>query len=360
MARNGSGTYILPAGNPVITGSVISSTWANNTLNDIATALSGSIATDGQTSPVANLTMAGFIHTNVGNSTLRTQYANAGQVQDGSYQYLTSVSGADTITAVASLGMSAYATGQVFRFIAVGSNTTAVTININAIGAKAITKNGTGALEAGDIVTGNIVEIVYDGTQFQLNGSASLLSSDNVWTGTNQFDVAFRVPRLTTAQRPDGLVGYIQYNTTLNRYEVSLTATGAVINTLTYSTTTATCTTTTNHGLTTGDYIVMTGASPSAYNGSYNITVTGATTFTYTMASNPGANATGGSYVYAQWVPVGGASGGGSDQVFYLNDQTITVNYSIPSGKNASTTGNITINTGVTVTVPSGSRWVIL
>jgi hypothetical protein len=49
MSRNGSGIYQLPAGNPVITGSTISSTWANNTLTDIATALSNSIAADGQT-----------------------------------------------------------------------------------------------------------------------------------------------------------------------------------------------------------------------------------------------------------------------------------------------------------------------
>lgn len=49
MSRNGSGTYQLPAGNPVVTGTTISSTWANNTLQDIATALSGSIAADGQT-----------------------------------------------------------------------------------------------------------------------------------------------------------------------------------------------------------------------------------------------------------------------------------------------------------------------
>jgi hypothetical protein len=104
----------------------------------------------------------------------------------------------------------------------------------------------------------------------------------------------------------------------------------------------------------------MTGASPSAYNGGYNVTVTGSTTFTYTMATNPGADATGGAYVYAQWVPVGGASGGGSDQIFYLNGQTVTVDYAIPSGQNASTTGDITIDTGVTVTIPSGSRWVIL
>lgn len=360
MSRNGSGIYNLPAGNPVVTGSVISSTWANSTLNDIASALTGSIAADGQTNPTAALTMAGFNHTNVGNASLRTQYAAAGQVQDGAFSYLTGISGSDTITATASLGMSAYVAGQNFWFIAAGDNTGAVTLNINAIGAKAVTKNGTDALEAGDILSGGIVTIVYDGTQFQLNSSASLLSSDNTWTGINLFDNAFRVPLRTTAERPDGLVGYIQYNTTLDRYEVSLTGVGPVIDTLTHTLDVATCTTLTNHGLTTGDYIVMAGASPSAYNGGYNITVTGATTFEYTMASNPGANATGGAYVYAQWVAVGGASGGGSDQVFYLNDQSVTVNYSIPSGKNASTTGPITIDSGVTVTVPSGSRWVIL
>ena len=49
MSRNGSGIYTLPASNPVVTGTAISSTWANNTLTDMATALSGSIAADGQT-----------------------------------------------------------------------------------------------------------------------------------------------------------------------------------------------------------------------------------------------------------------------------------------------------------------------
>jgi hypothetical protein len=49
MSRNGNGTYNLPAGNPVVTGTTISSTWANNTLADIQNALTGSIAADGQT-----------------------------------------------------------------------------------------------------------------------------------------------------------------------------------------------------------------------------------------------------------------------------------------------------------------------
>ena len=55
----------------------------------------------------------------------------------------------------------------------------------------------------------------------------------------------------------------------------------------------------------------------------------------------------------------GGATGGASDHIFYLNDQTVTTNYSIPSGSNAGTFGPVSINGGVTVTVPSGSTWTI-
>lgn len=49
MARNGSGTYSLVAGNPVVTGTTISSTTHNNTMTDIETALTNSVDKDGQT-----------------------------------------------------------------------------------------------------------------------------------------------------------------------------------------------------------------------------------------------------------------------------------------------------------------------
>ena len=55
----------------------------------------------------------------------------------------------------------------------------------------------------------------------------------------------------------------------------------------------------------------------------------------------------------------GGATGGGGDEVFVENDQNVTTSYAIPSGKNASSVGPITIDGGVTVTVPSGSRWLV-
>jgi hypothetical protein len=60
------------------------------------------------------------------------------------------------------------------------------------------------------------------------------------------------------------------------------------------------------------------------------------------------------------WGPAGGASGGGTDQVFYENDQTVTTNYTISTNKNALTAGPVTINSGVTVVVPSGSAWSIV
>lgn len=56
----------------------------------------------------------------------------------------------------------------------------------------------------------------------------------------------------------------------------------------------------------------------------------------------------------------GGATGGGTDQVFVENDQVVTTDYTLSAGKNASSAGPITINTGVTVTIPTGATWVIV
>jgi hypothetical protein len=56
----------------------------------------------------------------------------------------------------------------------------------------------------------------------------------------------------------------------------------------------------------------------------------------------------------------GGATGGGADQVFVENDQSVTTNYTIPSTKNAMSTGPITVDDGVVVTVSDGARWVVI
>jgi len=55
-----------------------------------------------------------------------------------------------------------------------------------------------------------------------------------------------------------------------------------------------------------------------------------------------------------------GATGGGTDEVFYENDQTITTNYELTANKNAMSAGPLTINSSISVTVPSGATWVIV
>ena len=56
----------------------------------------------------------------------------------------------------------------------------------------------------------------------------------------------------------------------------------------------------------------------------------------------------------------GGATGGGGDQVFVQNQAIVTTSFTLTTGFNAESVGPITINSGVSVTIPSGQRWVIL
>lgn len=66
-------------------------------------------------------------------------------------------------------------------------------------------------------------------------------------------------------------------------------------------------------------------------------------------------------YDGAAWTSIGGgATGGGSDNVFYENAQAVTANYTLSAGTNAMSAGPITINSGVTVTVGTGQNWVVL
>ena len=191
MSRNGSGVYSLPPLNPVVTGTTISSAWANNTMNDLAAALTDSVAADGQTP------MTGALNLN----THKVINVVAGTVAGDAVEYT--------------------------QF------TTA------------------------------FVNPVFSGTGFML------------------------IPKGTTAERPVSPVnGEIRYNTTTNQFE---------------------------------------------------------------------------GYQGGEWGQLGGgATGGGSDEVFVENGVTVTTNYTLSTGKNAESVGPITVNSGITVTIPSDQRWIIL
>jgi hypothetical protein len=77
--------------------------------------------------------------------------------------------------------------------------------------------------------------------------------------------------------------------------KTATTSTAQTISTITRGGTgnlTATLTTASAHGLATGNTVTITGATPAEFNGTYRITVTGASTFTYTMATAPSGDAT--------------------------------------------------------------------
>jgi hypothetical protein len=124
---------------------------------------------------------------------------------------------ADVITISPSPAITAYAAGQRFGFIASGANTGAVTVNVSSLGAKSITKNGTTALAAGNIPSGAVVMIQYDGTQFQLINALEFHFSDAQFRVRDDGDatkqIAFQLSGITaestrtlTPQDKDGTI----------------------------------------------------------------------------------------------------------------------------------------------------------
>lgn len=153
----------------------------------IADGLTNCICKDGQTTPTANISMGGYQLTNLGTGTSRTHGTPVGQVQDGSPIWGGTSSGAANVfSATLSPSVSAYVAGMRVMFIAHQSNTGACTLALNGLTATAIRKSdGTVALAANDIISGQIVVCVYDsggGGRWRLLSSAH--QEWQTWTPT--------------------------------------------------------------------------------------------------------------------------------------------------------------------------------
>lgn len=188
MPRDGNGTFTRPVAS-YVSNTVISSTAVNSEMDGIATGLTNSIAKDGQTNPTANLPMATYRHTGVGNASARTDYAATGQVQDGSFLWGGTAGGtADALTITLTPAITAYAAGQEFRFVASANNTGAATLAVNGLAATSIEFGGA-ALISGVIQSGGVYSVIYDGTVFNLsavfaagaNVSGPATATDNAW-----------------------------------------------------------------------------------------------------------------------------------------------------------------------------------
>jgi hypothetical protein len=111
--------------------------------------------------------------------TLANDAATLGQVQSTAAKLIT-ISGTDTITGTMSPTLTAYAAGQLFYFVAGGANTGAVTLNVDGLGSRAVTRDGSTALAAGDINSGEMVVVIYDGTRFQMINAANSFGNTTI------------------------------------------------------------------------------------------------------------------------------------------------------------------------------------
>jgi len=180
MSFNGSGTFVINStGQPVVANTVISATVFNALTADLASGLTNCITKDGQSTPTANIPMGSNKITGLANGTLIGDAANLGQVQS-TVAKLISITGTDTVLGTMSPTLTAYAAGQLFYFVAAGANTGAVTLNVDGLGAKAITRDGSTALAAGDINSGEIVVVIYDGTRFQMINAANSFGNTTI------------------------------------------------------------------------------------------------------------------------------------------------------------------------------------
>lgn len=98
--------------------------------------------------------------------------ASATAASKGIANVLTNVTGTNTITATCST-VTAYSANQIYAFEPVNNNTGPVTVNVGSLGALNAVKQGSIALDPGDLVTGKGAMMLYDGVQLQLLNPAA-------------------------------------------------------------------------------------------------------------------------------------------------------------------------------------------
>lgn len=185
MSRNGSGTYSLPAGNPVVTGTTISSTWANNTLNDIAAALTASIANDGQTPILANQDWGGFDITNIDLLDATTVQGDTGAFAD------ITMSEDFTATGLGKRFMADFSNGTVANRFAFQTTTANSSTIVNVL------PNGTN--QSSSFAAYNAADPTNGGRAiFGINATNAILNSSHSGSGTT-LPIIFQIDATTAA-----------------------------------------------------------------------------------------------------------------------------------------------------------------
>ena len=307
MSYNGSGTFnINSAGQPVVSGTVISSTAFNALTSDLATGLTTALTKDGQSTPTANISLGSYKITNLAAGTAAADAVRFSQLQSGSTNTYITAAGADTITGTVTPTLTAYATGQQFSFVAAGTNTTAVTLNIDGVGVKSVTRAGTTALAAGDILTGQVAIVEYDGTQFQLldpNAFTNLRVSGTLGvTGATTLSAALTYGGVTLTNAVTGtgkmvldttptIATPVLTNPTVTNYVETLQAVGTVGASSTLALTNGTVLTATLTASTPCTFTMPTATAGKSFILILTQAASGMTTATFTSVKFPGGTA---------------------------------------------------------------------
>ena len=185
MARNGSGVYSNPYPN-FVAGTVISSTEVDANNTQMATALTQSIAVDGQTTVTANLPMNSNKFTTMAVGSAATDSLTLGQAQGESFIWCGTAGGAaDALTLSPSPAITSYVAGQRFAWKAsTNTNTGAATVAISGLSTIALQADRT-ALAAGDHVASDIYMGLLDTTStIQVLKWTSIVASAEIADGS--------------------------------------------------------------------------------------------------------------------------------------------------------------------------------
>lgn len=180
MGWNGSGSFqrlFSWAADKAAAINITASRMDGDTNDIVSTGLGNCITRDGQGTPTANLPMSGFRHTNVSSGVVRTDYAAAGQVQDGGLVYA-ATAGTDTYTAALTPAIPAYVAGQEYALHVGNPNTvTTPTLAINGLASpKTIVRPDGSALIVGDLNGDH--KFRYDGANIRVLNPKKVIASD--------------------------------------------------------------------------------------------------------------------------------------------------------------------------------------
>jgi hypothetical protein len=212
MSRNGSGVYTLVAGNPVVTGTTITSSWANTTMQNIADGLTQSVASDGQTPMSGALNMATNKINNLGTPTVSTDASTKAYVD--LTQTASGITGG-TIT-------GATLTNDTIDSTPIGSTTRstvkATTLDLGLSTQSVAIGQGNASIMKNRIINGAINISQYNGTSSVTVGAVNPAYYIDRWAVTASVASKLSIQQLSSSP-PVGFSNYIGF-TSLSAYSI--------------------------------------------------------------------------------------------------------------------------------------------